>query len=73
MKLDVHNHKELFAHSETKRGELQVHIEETSVKIHVDTETHNKYQDELIHENDNLKEQIQQLKQHQAKREQEHL
>jgi hypothetical protein len=56
MKLDVHNHKEVFAHSESKRGELQVHITETSVKIHVDTETHNKYQDELIHENDNLKE-----------------
>ena len=58
MKTDVRTHKELLVHSETKRGELQVHIVETSEKIHIDTAGHNNYQDVLIKENDNLKEEI---------------
>lgn len=37
MKKDVSEHKQLLAQSEEKRHELQVHITETSVKIHEDT------------------------------------
>jgi hypothetical protein len=43
------------------------------VTVHNDTETHNKYQDELIVENDGLKKEIQSLKEHQGRRERDHL
>ena len=43
LKKDVQVHKDLFKHSEEKRTELQVHITETSVKIHTDTTEHASY------------------------------
>lgn len=33
LKQDVDNHKGMLAQSEAKRGELQIHIEKTSVVI----------------------------------------
>ena len=50
MKKDIVTHKQLFVHSEEKRHELQVHITETSVTIHKDTEEHSNYQQQLIEE-----------------------
>ena len=73
MKQDVQMHKELTAHSEVKRHELQVHITQTSITVHEDTVKHNTYQNDLIVENDSLKKEIQVLKEHQAKRERDHL
>ena len=43
MKRDVQTHKQLFAHSEEKRTELQVHITQTSVTIHTDAEKNAEY------------------------------
>ena len=43
MKQDVVEHKSQLKHSEEKRHELQVHITETSIKIHEDTVTHTSY------------------------------
>ena len=43
MKQDVITHKTLFDNSESKRGELQVHIKQTSLKIIKDTEEHSAY------------------------------
>lgn len=73
MKKDVQVHKDLFKHSEEKRYELQVHITETAVKVHEDTTAHGNYQTELIQENTQLKADIQELKQVQARKDQEHL
>lgn len=73
LKQDVVNHKEMFKNSEDKRGELQVHIEQTSIKIKTDTSEHANYQNELINENEKLKSEIQRLKAFYAQKEQEHL
>lgn len=43
MKKDVIVHKELIRDSENKRHELQVHITQTSVRIHDDTDEHRAY------------------------------
>ena len=73
MKQDVITHKQLLAHSEIKRGELQVHIVQTSEEIKVDTQKHTTYEQELIEETHRLQNEIQLLKSHQAQREREHL
>ena len=67
------NHKDLFRNSENKRGELQVHIEKTSIKIKADTTDHTVYQTELINENEKLKQEIQRLKAFHSSKEQEHM
>ena len=72
VKRDVAVHKELLRDSEGRRHELQVHITQTSVTLHQDTDEHRHYQEQLIAEGDQLRDQIQQLKQLQAKRDQEH-
>jgi hypothetical protein len=61
----------MFHQSEDKRGELHIHIEQTTVKFHQESEEHVSYQSELIAEIDSLKTQIQQLKSIHAKKEQE--
>jgi hypothetical protein len=43
MKQDVETHKKLFANSEQKREELQIHITKTSVIIKEDTQQHATY------------------------------
>jgi hypothetical protein len=73
MKQDVITHKQLLAHSEGKRGELQVHIVQTSEEIKVDTAKHTSYEQELTEETHRLQNEIQQLKQQMAQREKEHL
>jgi len=73
MRQDLDSHKELYKHSEEKRGELQVHITKTSITIKEDTASHNSYQTDLITENEQLKHEIQGQKQYQAKRESDHL
>jgi hypothetical protein len=73
LKTDVVTHKELIRDSENKRYELQVHITSTSVKIREDTDEHRQYQDQLIAETDSLRQEIQSLRQYQARREQEFL
>lgn len=59
MKTDVTTHKQLLAHSEEKRHELQVHITETSVTIREDTAKHNSYEQSLIEETQKLQNEIQ--------------
>ena len=66
-------HKDLLRDSEGHRHELQVHITTTSVKLRQDTDEHRLYQEELIAENEALRREIQALKQHQARREQDFL
>ena len=61
---DVDGARGDFTVSETKRVELQVHIKETSIKIHEETEEHTKYQDHLISENDNQRSEIKKLNEH---------
>jgi len=73
LKKDVAFHKELISDSESKRYELQVHITTTSDQLREDTDEHRTYQEQLIAETDCLKQEIQQLKQHQGRREQEFL
>lgn len=72
MKMDVATHKQLLAHSEDKRVELQTHIQVTAETVHVDTEKHNNYQSDLIKENQDLNSEIQRLKEHIARRERDH-
>lgn len=72
LKQDVHLHKQLLANSERKREELQVHITETSIAIHKDTEEHVSQQQQLILESEQLKREIQSLKQYQAQKDREH-
>jgi len=73
LKRDVVAHKDMLVASETKREELQVHIQETSVKVRVDNEQHTGYQAQLIDENQRLQNEIQKLKAFQAQREQAYL
>jgi len=73
LKKDVAVHKTLLRDSEDKRHEVQLHISQTAIVIHQDTDSHRKYQEQLIAEAEALKAEIQALKQHQARREQEHL
>lgn len=62
-------HKALFTHSEETREELQIHIKETAVIISEDQVKHGNYQQELLDEIKSLKDQLENQKQHQAKRE----
>ena len=43
MEQDVSSHKKMFAESEGKRKQLQIHITETSVTIKTDTVEHTSY------------------------------
>lgn len=52
---EVHASRRDFKESEAKRGELQTHITETGVKVGEDANEHESYQDQLIRENDDLK------------------
>ena len=50
--------KEILRDSEGKRGELQIHITHTSIKIREDTDEHASYQEQLIAETDSLRQEI---------------
>ena len=43
LKTDVDLHKDMLKQSEGKRGELQVHIEKTTIILKSDTEEHSSY------------------------------
>ncbi len=73
MRLDSQNYRKMLKESEGERKELQVHIEQTSVKITIDTKEHSTYQTQLIEENVSLKKNIEDMKKYQAKKEKEHL
>lgn len=73
LKRDVLVHKELIRDSENKRGELQIHITQTSIKLHEDTDAHRTYQEQVIAENESLRQEIQSLKQYHSRREQDWL
>jgi len=51
-----------FEESERAREDLQTHIKETSVQIKTDKEEHKKYQDSLIEENQQQRDEIRKLK-----------
>ena len=65
-------HKELVRDSEHKRHDLQVHITQTGVAVHQNADENLHYQDQLISEADQLRAEIQSLKQVQARKEQEY-
>lgn len=73
LKKDVAVHKELLRDSEAHRGQLQVHITETAVHLHADTDAHRTYQEELLAELATLKGEIQSLRAYQSRREQDFL
>ena len=72
LKVDVDNHKDMLKQSEGKRDELQGHMKETSENIKKDTAEHKAYQSDLLAEIQNLKDEIQRMKDAQAVREKEH-
>ncbi len=69
MKKDVAVHKNLLRDSEAHRGQMQVHITETAVQLHSDTNAHQSYQEELLAEIATLKGEIQSLRAYQSRRE----
>ena len=73
LKKDVMVHKNILRDSEDRRQDLQIHITQTSIVIHSDTDEHRQYQESLIAEAEMLRGEVQALKQHHARREQEFL
>eukprot|EP00352_Strombidinopsis_acuminata_P004211 CAMPEP_0176404700 /NCGR_PEP_ID=MMETSP0126-20121128/51089_1 /TAXON_ID=141414 ORGANISM="Strombidinopsis acuminatum, Strain SPMC142" /NCGR_SAMPLE_ID=MMETSP0126 /ASSEMBLY_ACC=CAM_ASM_000229 /LENGTH=71 /DNA_ID=CAMNT_0017783677 /DNA_START=275 /DNA_END=490 /DNA_ORIENTATION=+ len=59
--------------NENARAKLQDHMVETSKKIDEDTLQHKNYQTTLINENDDLKRQMQNLKQEMSRQQQKHV
>ena len=73
IKQDISNTRRDLGESEAKREELQEHIEDTGEKVGVETKKHTTYQEELIAENNDLRQQIQGLKQQMAFKERDWL
>ncbi len=73
MKEDRDNARDQLNQSEQKREELHTHIKDTVVKIEKDTEEHKTYQDSLISDNQDQREEIKRLNELLAAKEKEYL
>jgi len=69
---DIENATKRLEDSEAARVVLQQHIVETSVKVDVDANNHNKYQDDLIQQIKDLQKQLEDQKQLQFSKDKSH-
>ena len=72
MKLDVNQQKAMFQNSETERAKLQQEIRNMAQKALADADEHEKQRNQLIEENQNLRDTIQKMKTEKAQTQQAH-